>query len=899
MKNLVVTALLIGIFFAVFSIFSYASGEWIDLYPSYIVHVNDSSYASFGFKYHSSDNNSALCILWIDNEAVNETSATKDMQYYLFPNKTYAEGSYTWYVSCENVTTTNSSTGDFYVDKTGPYIEVFLWPFESLYMGPNQNLTIEYHDIWTNMPSPNVTTNCSADYYYGPSSSLINQTAYEETYDWSFFNPNCDVAEVYAYAIDDAGNDQWLNFTIGLDKDGSEFGNSTFENTTYNRVEYPVIEVEITDSKSGIDYVVGYIPHDYLSFMYEFYNLSTTDGQYGVDGNYSFEWDTYMYYLNGTDSSSSQSTPDVGVVEDETGDFIVFVWIDENGTKSSQNFDPTFSPWTEGFLIFNSNGEFTDVYSMNLSFATEDIISNATKVVYRPVNPVTYDYIGSWNSYMEIVLFNVSNSSENIHNPKLKKRLYGEYTRRENVGAVITALDVLENRRSSTYNFTADNTFIFEKYGANPSEHVSSNNSANIMINITTTRNEAYPWFNIYDSDNKSILIHPFFNNTYGNQDSGLYMYLWNAIGFDIVTEEWIVNNVTVVEDSVAELPTVYMYTNGTVDWYEVYGYIEKDGTNYSARLFFGSDGILDDAECYNGCSFEGDGNETFMPARHTIYASYTQSYYIPVKFTIYDPTYPVNGPLNPKLKSRSVPDGNYSFYFGAYWNNYNKTMILSTDSTAPDITNVSAVNVTKNSAVISWETDEDTIGTVYYGTDAGKLNLNVSESSYGTTHSLTLTGLSAGTTYYYKIVTFDLGNNGAESEIFSFATKSSSGASGSGSSGGGSSGGLSVTMSSSKNTANETDTNTANEPVINQENSTASGKNGTKDVASSASETHQGGMFAHSISNIVGMFTQNTTTGVLAVIVGISGVVSQYLYFKGIGKKRKSKRRKKARKRN
>lgn len=92
-------------------------------------------------------------------------------------------------------------------------------------------------------------------------------------------------------------------------------------------------------------------------------------------------------------------------------------------------------------------------------------------------------------------------------------------------------------------------------------------------------------------------------------------------------------------------------------------------------------------------------------------------------------------------------------------------------DTTPPIITNISLVLVTKNSATITWETDEVSDSLVKYGTEPG----NYTETAYNATdviyHSIDLVGLTSNTTYYYVVNSTDPSNNSAQSVEFNFTT--------------------------------------------------------------------------------------------------------------------------------
>jgi hypothetical protein len=84
---------------------------------------------------------------------------------------------------------------------------------------------------------------------------------------------------------------------------------------------------------------------------------------------------------------------------------------------------------------------------------------------------------------------------------------------------------------------------------------------------------------------------------------------------------------------------------------------------------------------------------------------------------------------------------------------------------------NVAAGSVTSNSAVITWTTSASANSQVNYGTAAYYGSSTTLNSSMVTTHSQTLSGLSAGTTYHFQVVSEDGSGNTASSGDFTFTT--------------------------------------------------------------------------------------------------------------------------------
>lgn len=85
-------------------------------------------------------------------------------------------------------------------------------------------------------------------------------------------------------------------------------------------------------------------------------------------------------------------------------------------------------------------------------------------------------------------------------------------------------------------------------------------------------------------------------------------------------------------------------------------------------------------------------------------------------------------------------------------------------DTTAPTIGGVTETPGS-TTALISWSLSEPADGYVEYGTTTGYGSQTTYEANLLTYHAQTLTGLTTGTTYYYRIVSRDASDNGATYE--------------------------------------------------------------------------------------------------------------------------------------
>ena len=90
-------------------------------------------------------------------------------------------------------------------------------------------------------------------------------------------------------------------------------------------------------------------------------------------------------------------------------------------------------------------------------------------------------------------------------------------------------------------------------------------------------------------------------------------------------------------------------------------------------------------------------------------------------------------------------------------------------DDTAPVISNVRADRVTNATATIKWSTDEPSDSQVEFGLDETFGQLSPLNANRVTEHTVTLRGLSPGTTYFYRVMSTDEANNIGLSPDFTF----------------------------------------------------------------------------------------------------------------------------------
>jgi chitodextrinase len=114
------------------------------------------------------------------------------------------------------------------------------------------------------------------------------------------------------------------------------------------------------------------------------------------------------------------------------------------------------------------------------------------------------------------------------------------------------------------------------------------------------------------------------------------------------------------------------------------------------------------------------------------------------------------------------------SAYDGAGNNSTQSTSVsATTQATLPVISNLVGSNTTQTQTTISWDTNVPTNGQIFYGltTSYGSQSALVDNTIKTTTHSITLSGLTAGTTYNFKVTSVDALGNTTSSANFTFTT--------------------------------------------------------------------------------------------------------------------------------
>jgi hypothetical protein len=133
------------------------------------------------------------------------------------------------------------------------------------------------------------------------------------------------------------------------------------------------------------------------------------------------------------------------------------------------------------------------------------------------------------------------------------------------------------------------------------------------------------------------------------------------------------------------------------------------------------------------------------------------------------------SSPYTTTWNSTTTTDGTHTLYAVAEdtSGNYATSSIsVTVENSAPVISSISSGTPGQTSATITWTTDQSSNSEVVYGTTTGYGSASSSASNV-TSHSLTLTGLTASTTYDYEVVSTNVGSQTSTSTNQTFTTAS------------------------------------------------------------------------------------------------------------------------------
>ncbi len=133
--------------------------------------------------------------------------------------------------------------------------------------------------------------------------------------------------------------------------------------------------------------------------------------------------------------------------------------------------------------------------------------------------------------------------------------------------------------------------------------------------------------------------------------------------------------------------------------------------------------------------------------------------HFVDLSFTRTGDTLTINTP-----NSANLAPPNYYMVFAVNSNGVPSTAKIvklgTPDATAPVVSGETTIGVTASSATVGWTTDEPADSQVEYGATTAYGSTTTRDATLSTSHLQTLTGLSAGTTYHYRVRSGDAAGN-------------------------------------------------------------------------------------------------------------------------------------------
>lgn len=163
-------------------------------------------------------------------------------------------------------------------------------------------------------------------------------------------------------------------------------------------------------------------------------------------------------------------------------------------------------------------------------------------------------------------------------------------------------------------------------------------------------------------------------------------------------------------------------------------------------------------------------------------------------------------------------------------WNSTPYQGTITVDTLAPKITGNTESFVTQTGATISWTTDEQTISQVEYGQTVSYGSQTQKDNAMTLAHAQNLSGLSAGTTYHYRVISVDGAGNISHSQDKTFLTANDS------------------------NGNDNSGTSNGNSSSDSEGNSTANSGNGTSGTSAGSSGANTGGNYSSAEQGTSGM---------------------------------------------
>jgi hypothetical protein len=101
----------------------------------------------------------------------------------------------------------------------------------------------------------------------------------------------------------------------------------------------------------------------------------------------------------------------------------------------------------------------------------------------------------------------------------------------------------------------------------------------------------------------------------------------------------------------------------------------------------------------------------------------------------------------------------------------FSVTTIVLTPTLPPTVSSVASTSISATGATIGWTTNQTSTSQVEYGTTTAYGTSSATSTALATSHSVALTGLTAGTTYHYAVVSTNAASQTTTSTDYTFTT--------------------------------------------------------------------------------------------------------------------------------
>ncbi|KAA0231632.1 DUF4038 domain-containing protein [candidate division KSB1 bacterium] len=211
-------------------------------------------------------------------------------------------------------------------------------------------------------------------------------------------------------------------------------------------------------------------------------------------------------------------------------------------------------------------------------------------------------------------------------------------------------------------------------------------------------------------------------------------------------------------------------------NWYRFYNYRDDHNAPYLLHVQWNKNGVSDGRDVATSVNFERDFYLRIRTTADSIYFDYSLDNAVWIqayaeKFSL--PGFTLEDSFAFELAAYNTP--NNGVWVVDDFALYSTTTLPKPDVTAPQLANIASSQITSTRATINWQTDEASDSQVDYGLTTSYGLTSPLSPAFVTSHSVTLSELTAGTTYHYRVKSQDAAGNLSVSQDFVFTTANAS----------------------------------------------------------------------------------------------------------------------------